>query len=164
MAFVSDGLVLNVAFADNSGKVVNRSYEVVETNYATAFGLADDWVATIQAASDSVVVSWFLAEKMIQDTVVLPAAGVQNENQVIVTGKLLGQPNESGYFSIPGAKITCFQATSGPNADIASFVAPSPLVTVGNLFIDGGAFYISDGENLVTPLSGRRRHTKSASS
>ena len=63
MAFVSDGIVLNVNFADNSGKTVTRTYEVVETDYAAAFALADDWVATIQAASDAVVVSWFLAEK-----------------------------------------------------------------------------------------------------
>lgn len=161
MAMVAAPFELTITFADNSGQQVTRQYEVAETVYATAFGLADDWVATFMAATDCALVSWSLNQKLVNDALTLPAIGVQNENQAIITGKIAGDPTESGFFTIPSPKVGVFVGTSGPDANKVDTGATIVSNVVG-LFLEGGALLLSDGENLSTPVTGKRRHTKNS--
>jgi hypothetical protein len=164
MSFNTQGFELVVDFADNAGKPVNRrTYKMVEASPAAIVAAAAGMIAIIAAASDAVITAYRIAEVIIQDSVTLPAAGVQNENQVIVSSPIVGIPNKSGTFTIPAPKITCFNATSGKGANEANFGGSSPLVDYAGMFDPdvGNQAYISDGEQIVsTQARGKRRHSK----
>ena len=161
MAMVPAPHELTITYADNSGQQTVRQYQVVETDYAAAFALADDWVATFLAATDCALVSWSLNQKLVNDALTLPAIGVQNENQAIITGKIAGDPTDSGFFTIPSPKVGVFVGTTGPDANKVNTEATIVSNVVG-LFLEGGALYLSDGENLTTPVTGKRRHTRNS--
>lgn len=159
MAFVLQNFIFTIAFADNSGAQTIRQYEVQDTDLAAVTALLDDWAATFAAVTDCEIVSYSLTQRWQEDAVTLPAAGVQNENQALITGKVDGDYSESITLSIPGAKIGVFQNTSGPDADKVD-ITETIVTNYLGLFADGGAFYVSDGEFAAAPFSGRRRHTK----
>jgi len=162
MAFVLQNLIFTISFADNSGAVSTRTYETQDTDIAAVTALVDDWATTFAAVTDCEIVSYALTQRWIEDTVILPASGVQNENQAIVTAKILGDPTESATITLPGPKSGVFVAPSGPLADVVDVAEPIVTNWLG-LFLDGGAFYVSDGENPVAPFSGRRRNVRNAS-
>lgn len=159
MAFVADSLFAVFAFADNSGKVVTRRYECQDTDPAAVAALMDDWATTIEGVTDAEIVSYSLEQRWIEDAVTLPAAGVQNENQAIITSKIDGDPTESATVTIPAPKIGIFSAATGPGADVLD-PSDTALGLFQALFLDGGAFYVSDGEFMSSVFSGRRRHVK----
>jgi len=161
MAFVLQNFIFTIAFADNSGAVSTRTYETQDTDLAAVTALLDDWATTFAAVTDAEIVSYSLTQRWIEDTVVLPAIGVQNENQAIVSAKILGDPTESAVITLPAPKSGVFVGQSGPSADVVNIAAQIVINWLG-LFLDGGAFYVSDGENPVAPFSGRRRHVKNS--
>lgn len=161
MAMVAAPFELNITLADNAGNQTTRQYEVAGADYAVAWGLADDWVATYMATTDCALVSWGLNRKMVNDALTLPDAGVQIENQAIITGKIAGDPTESAFFTIPGPKIDIFVAETGPDANKVD-TSDTLVTNVVGLFLEGGALLLSDGESLSTPVTGKRRHTRNS--
>lgn len=159
MAFVDQPFELVVSFADNSGEVVTRNYRLQDTDYADILTGLSSWIPTIAATTDDVIVSYFVKSIFVNDAIVLPAAGVQSENQAIISGKIEGQPLESFTVTIPAPKIGVFTATSGKGANIVNQAA-SIVTSFMGLFASGGAFYVSDGEFPAAGWSGKRRHTK----
>lgn len=161
MAMMPSPFELTITLADNSGAQTTRQYGILEDDYDVAWGLADDWVATYMAATDCALVSWGVNRKLVNDALTLPAIAVQLENQAIFSGKILGDPTDSGFFTVPYLKPGLYIATSGPDADKVDFGETAVTNLVG-LFLDGGVLTISDGEQLATPVTGKRRHTKNS--
>jgi hypothetical protein len=163
MAVVSDGYELIVSFADNGGKpYAQRTYPLVVTLAADVPAVVTAMLVTITAATDAVIAAYRVAEVYIEDTLTLPAAGVQNENQAIITAPIIGNPRKSGTITIPAAKIGCFVNTSGKGANVVQTAAGIAL-NYARMFdsAHGDETYISDGEFIdSSQMSGKRRHTK----
>lgn len=163
MALTSQGYELLVDFADNGGKpYARRTYPLVDTDPTTIPTVVAAMLVTIAAATDAVIAAYRVAEVYVEDALTLPAAGVQNENQAIITAPIVGRPNKSGTITIPAAKIGCFVATSGKGANVVS-TAAGIAQNYARMFdsAHGDEAYISDGEFIVSDqMSGKRRHTK----
>lgn len=165
MALVADGLELLVDLVDNGGNQNRRVYKLVETDITAVDAVVADMLTKIGAVTDSVVSAYRVAQVFVEDALVYPASGVQNENQALISAKIIGNPRKSGTLSIPGAKPAIFNATSGKQANIVNMGNAAILAYV-RMFDSGHGdeAYISDGEFIdASTASGRRRHTKNNS-
>lgn len=161
MAIGSEGWKVSVKLMDAGGDITTRTYKMIKT-------VADDVetdalaiLAALNPVTDCQIIGYEVSHIYAEDTVVFPSAGVQNENQAIVTVSLVGDPLKSATFSIPGANIGVFTAATGHGSNVVD-VLDAALVTYATLFRpDGtGVAYISDLENLDFMRAGRRRHVK----
>lgn len=163
MALTSVGWRLNVELADNGGKPYGqKTYDLVDTDPTTVAAVASSIMTKLGNVTDSHIAGYTLGERFVEDALTLPAAGVQNENQAIVTCPIVGRPDKSATVTIPAAKITCFTNTSGKGANIVNMGNAALLAYLG-IFdpTAGNEAYISDGEQLVAAAGGgKRRHTK----
>lgn len=165
MAIADLGFELLVDFADNGGKpYARRTYALVDTDPATVGAVVTSMIAKIIAATDAHVAAYRLAHVYVEDALTLPASGVQNENQLILTAPIAGDPLDSAFFSIPAAKPTLFTAASGKGANIAD-MSDATLLAYAGMFdaAVGNEAYISDGEQIDSLQGGgKRRHTKNS--
>jgi hypothetical protein len=163
MALTQQGYELLVDFADNGGKpYARRTYPLVATDITTIPAIITSMLATISAATDAVIASYRLAQVFVEDALVLPTAGVQNENQAIISAPILGRPNKSGTITIPAAKIGCFVSTSGKGANVVNTGA-GVAQNYARMFdsAHGDEAYLSDGEFIdSSQMAGKRRHVK----
>jgi len=163
MALTDVGYELIIDFADNGGKPYSRrTYPLVATDISLIPAIVTAMLATINAATDAVIAQYRLAQVFVEDALVLPAAGVQNENQAIISAPIIGRPNKSGTVTIPAATIGCFVATSGKGANVVNTGA-GVAQNYARMFdsAHGDEAYVSDGEFFDSDqMAGKRRHTK----
>jgi len=167
MAIVTEGFEITVTVADNGGQ---RSTLTYVCDPLTVMDFTDAQTAEIsirtalQAVTDSIVVGSSIKEVRYNDAIVLPAAGVQNENKASVTLQILGQ-NKKANMKIPAPKPTLFVGTSGEAADQID-VTDALLTTYFGNFLTAGYFTLSDGEKVSTDpngngiIVGKRIHAK----
>lgn len=166
MAIVQLKWRLSVNLADNSGDVTRRTYEAPEAAFAdfAAFTTASTALITLlEALTDAVVAGYQQEVVYVEDNLVLPASGVENENQAFFSGKIDGDPTDSATQSIPAADPDIFIALSGPGANVVDI--GDPAVTAWLALFDGTpGWTVSDGEFFdVQTVQGKRRHTKNSS-
>lgn len=158
---------LVVSIADNSGKTVNRTYNIsseIAEDYDAFITLVDDLVTKLNAMTSGLITSYRATGVYIEDTITLPASGVENENQAFFSGKIQGDPTDSATQSIPAADPAIFVATSGPGANVVDMADAAVVAWIG-LFDGAPGWTISDGETWLTPtVAGKRRHSKSSNS
>ena len=167
MALVQLKWILEVGLADNSGDIVTRFYEMPEAAAADfdAFTTASNAVlAALANMTDAVIANYALKAQYVEDTLVLPASGVENENQAFFSGKIVGDPTDSATQSIPAAKPGIFVSPSGPGANVVDMGDGAVTTWVGFFDQASPTWTISDGENWVSStVKGKRRHTKNSS-
>jgi len=163
MALVQNKWTLQVGIADNSGDVTPRFYEMPVAAAAdfAAFVIASNaLIAALNNMTSGVVANYKLGATYVENALTLPASGVENENQAFFSGKIAGDPTDSGTQSIPAADPGIFVATSGPGANVVDMNAGAVLTWVGFFDEVSPTWTISDGENWVgDTVSGKRRHT-----
>ena len=165
MALVQLVWGLEVGIADNSGDITPRFYEMPEASaadYDAFLLLVNSLLAALNNMTDGVVASYRIVAGFVENALVLPASGVENENQAFFSGKIVGDPTESATQSVPAATPGIFVATSGPGAKVVDMADAAVLTWVG--FFDAtGPWTISDGESWDAPtVKGKRRHTKNS--
>lgn len=169
MAIVQTGWRLTVSFTETSGKAVTRTYEaplaafVDYDAFETLVQVAvTGFIASVAAITDSVISSYQLEGVYIEDALALPV-GAENQVQAFFSGKIAGDPTDSGTLSVPAPVIGAFQTPTGPGYDIVDMSDPAVLQFI-NFFTDpGGPFTISDGELLeLTTVKGTRRTVKAS--
>ncbi|HEV7737090.1 MAG TPA: hypothetical protein VGO47_06940 [Chlamydiales bacterium] len=165
MAFVSQGWKLVLTFLDSGANQTTRTFDLTATDDAGDLAPVIADVATIVsawvAATDAVLISEQVTKVTVEDSVVLPAAGVQVENNAQISAKIDGIPNKSAVFEVPAPKITMFAATTGPGSNVVQFTT-TPVPALVNIFKDGGQAFISDGESITDQgIKGKRVHHKS---
>lgn len=163
MSFASAGFELVVTLKDNGGQPTTRSYAFVAgTAYADALTAAGILITALDALTNDLISSYRVAEVFDNSTQTLPADGVQNENQLILSIPILDKPHDSGTLTIPAPVIGAFVGTTGKAADQAN-VAATIITNFVGLFVDGGTFTLSDGDTaILSGLAGKRRHTKNS--
>lgn len=156
---------LIVSIADNSGATVSRTYTVPEgsvATYAEFSALIPAMLAAVEGITAGLITGYRSNEVYYEDTIVLPLSGVENENQVLFSGKIVGDPGKSAVVSVPAVDPAIFVATSGPGANQVD-MADAAVVTFIGMFDGAPGWSVSDGEYWLTPtVSGKRRHSKNS--
>jgi len=163
MALVFQKFKLTVNLADNGGSPYgSKEFDLVDIDPTTVAAVATSVITKLLAVTDSEVASYQISQVFINDALTLPASGVQNENQAIITCPVVGIPNKSATVTIPAANIGVFTNTSGKGANIVDMSDTALLAFLG--IYDptaGNEAYISDGEQIIAAAGGgKRRHTK----
>lgn len=156
---------LVVEIADNSGKTTKKTFELQSADAAAAATDAAAVLAAFNAVTAGVVKSYSINQVFVENALVLPASGVENENQALLSIRLASDPTKYGGFAIPAADPAIFVAASGAGANQVD-TGNAQLNTLVALFTAGNEAYISDGENADPALdfSGKRRHVASRNS
>lgn len=162
MAFVSGGFWSSISIADNGGNVTTKTYELDAADAAEATTNHAAVLAALTNVTDGRIIGHFWYEKMVQDTPTLPGAGVQIEDQALLTFEIAGNPLKSATHTIPAPKIGIFSAASGSGANVVD-LANTAVIAYRSMFQGAGECFISDGEKAERLKAGKRIHRKSRS-
>jgi len=160
MAIVSAGWELLVSMIDNGGDSTTKTYDLTSADAAAAATDAAAVIAALDAVTDALITDYGYYEKMVQDTVTYPAAGVQIEDLALLEFDIVGDPTKKATITIPAPSQGIFLTTTGAGANVVD-TADSALVTYRDLFRTDGKCTISDGEVANSLIKGRRIHRKS---
>lgn len=161
MAFVSTGWRVTFSLMDNGGNITTKTYELTSADATEAATDTATILARLTAVTDCEIVSYHSYEQFEEDTVAYPAAGVQKENQALLTFDIVDNPLKKATHSIPAPKQAIFVGVTGPNANIVD-TADADVIAYRQMFQAGGQCFISDGEVAFTLISGKRRHVKNS--
>lgn len=153
---------LRVELVDNSGKSTTKTYELQSADAATAATDSAAIIAALNAVTEAVIKSYSIAHMFVENALVLPASGVENENQALLNIRLASDPTKYATHAIPAADPGIFVAASGAGANVVD-TGDAALNTYVALFTSTNEAYISDGElaDGALDFSGKRRHVKS---
>lgn len=156
---------LSVEIVDNSGKPTTKRYELQSTDAATAATDSAAIMAALNAVSQGVIKSYTIGQSFVENALVLPASGVENENQALLSIRLASDPTKYARHAIPAADPAIFVATSGSGANQVD-PGNAALNAYVELFTTTNEAYISDGElaDVSLDFSGKRRHVASRNS
>jgi len=163
MALVAQGWDLVINWLDRGAKSTTTTIKLVPTDdagdAADVLSAAVDVIAALNAGSDLVIASYFVAKRFIENALTLPTAGTaEKEAKAHIVAKISTDPTDSGVFDLPGPNDDMFLATSGDNADVVD-VDNDPALSIVATFGPSGLAYISDGEHwLVDTAKGKRIH------
>jgi len=160
MALTSVGWKIVVTLADNGGDTTTKTYWTDATDETEAASALTAVISALGGVTDAVIVSYYTAEVIANDSLVYPASGVENQNQALLTFSLAGNPLDTATDAIPAAKPGIFQSVIGP---LAKIIDPTDAAVIAyrSLFQAAGPLYISDGEKVDSLIGGKRRHLKS---
>lgn len=162
MALVGGGFGMTVSFLDNGMNQVTREY-MMDPDIATyddAAAAAAGMIPDIVAVTDASIPQYRVFQVFSENALVIPASGVQVENQASITALLTTPGNKQANINIPAPKPAMFVALSGKQANIVN-TGWAPLVTFTDNFLIAGDFNISDGEEISRLVDGKRVHKRS---
>lgn len=153
---------LTVELADNSGQTTNKTYELQSADAAAAATDAAAILAALGAVTQAVVKSYSIGHNFVENALVLPASGVENQNTALLSIRLASDPTKYARHRIPAADPAIFVAASGAGANVVDTGDAAVNVYVA-LFTSTNEAYISDGElaDGALDFSGKRQHVKS---
>lgn len=156
---------LFVRVADNSGKTTSKTFELQSADAAAAATDSAAIIAALNAVTAGVVKSYSINHVFVENALVLPASGVENENQALLSIRLASDPTKYAGFAIPAADPAIFVAASGAGANVVD-TSNAAVNTLVALFTSTNEAYLSDGELADSSLdfSGKRRHVASRNS
>jgi len=157
MAYNLDGYTGYVTLIDNGSNTTTKSFKLTSSTAADAATDIAAIVAAMVNVTDAVVVSYGSTAVYVNDSVALPASGIQIEDQALITVSIVDHPTKSGTITIPAPKPEIFVATSGENANVVDLEDAAVEAYIGLFQADGEA-YISDGEIADLAKKGRRVH------
>lgn len=160
MALVDMGWFLAVTLVDNGANVTTLQFALRDATAAGAETDALAVLAALAAITNSVISDRYLKNKFSENALAYPAAGVENEDKASITCLLAGAGNKKANLKVPAPVIGLFTAASGGGANVVD-LSDADLVTYTDLFKSGAECYISDGEDLVSLVSGKRISAKS---
>jgi hypothetical protein len=168
MALTAIGWKLVVGMADRGGKVVNRTFDLTAVDTAGDASAVLTDVATIlsrlNGVSALVIKSYSVAKVYSNDALTLPtSAEAEAEQQLHLSALIIGDPTKSGTYDIPGPEQLCFQAASGPGADLPNF-GQTELNVFVDIFDSGASdlAHLSDGESWDgLTVKGKKTHKHS---
>lgn len=150
MALASTGFFANFVVIDSGGNKATLRYKLGEaaTDIASAATTAATLATRLAAVTDGVVLGYTVGEAFDEDTNFLAAAGVQIENQALISAKILNEEEKWAQLRIPAPKIGLFMASTGKNSNIVD-PADADLLTYLGSFETGQLAQVSDSEVLA---------------
>ncbi len=149
-----------MTLVDNGANVTTLQFALRSADATAAATDSSAVVLALEAISDSVISDYYIKHKYSETVLAYPAAGVENENKASITVLLAGAGNKKANIKVPAPVIGVFTAASGGGANVVD-MSDVDLNTYIDLFKAGAECYISDGEDLVSGVSGKRISAKS---
>lgn len=153
---------------ETSGKTVDRTYKA-GSSITTYAELAAAWalaLGKVVAVSDSVIYTYVYKHIFVENALALPAAA-ENNNQALLSGKIIGSPRKSATVTIPAVKPGLMVSPTGKGYDVVD-TSNAVVIAFVNMFdsaIADGDWVISDGESWDNAtVSGKRINSKSTNS
>ena len=159
MALVSKGYWGWNTRVDTGGQRTTLHYQLRGADEIAAAANMTAIRAALNAITDTVEAAYGLGYRYEEDDLSYPAGDVQNENKLSCTVVLAGGQKRAN-FKVPGPKVGCFVAATGPGNNECN-VNAGIVTDYFDLFTLAGAAYISDGEDALLLESGKRIHAKS---
>lgn len=148
MALTSAGFELNVTIIDNTANTSTLRYALNAIDMTQAALDAAEIMTALNGVTAGVIKSYSIAERFIEDTLVLPASGVEVEERAVVTVQLASSPVKRATLVIPAPEVGLFVATSGEQAAEVD-TTNAQLIDYVQLFqATGGVATLSDGETV----------------
>lgn len=171
MALTFSHYELVCTLVDNNGDRSNLRYILTAADDTAATTDATTIRNALLAVTNATLVRYNINKIFAEDgDIVYPAAGVQNEDKLLVNVLLDAPGYKTAKLLIPAPKITLFTAPTGPGAAIASNT--NILRDYVALFeTTAGVALLSDGETVQDPVvpgsgdnivNGRRISTKNS--
>lgn len=161
MAIALQGYRGYMTLVDNGGNETTKTFQLREaTDFELAHSAMLSIVTALTALTNAKVKTWGTTRVMAEEALVLPASGVQIEDQALLTVTIDGKPNKSATLTVPAPIPAVFVDTSGEGANVVN-TAWATLNTYVNCFKSTGQAFISDGEDVGALFKGRRIHRKS---
>ena len=135
MTLVGGGFGMTVSFLDNGMNQVTREYMMDPdiVTYEDAAAAAVAMIPKVVAVTDASIPQYRVFQVFSENALVIPASGVQVENQASITALLTTPGNEQANINIPAPKPAMFVALSGKQANIVNTTWPA-LVTFTDSF------------------------------
>lgn len=158
MAIVADHFEITIKLVDEGANFSTMTFQCRDTLYADVVTAKTALVAALDAVTNCVIQRVSINEVWANDAFAYPS-GVETANKLSITAELAGGVGKKANMKIPGPIDAMFGAsgTAGFNTLDTSNAA---IITYTNLFKSAGDFYISDGEDFETLVSGKRIHAK----
>ena len=160
MVLVTQGWWLAATLVDNGANSSTLQYQLRSADATEAAADASAVISALNSITDAVISDYYIKHKYSENALVYPAAGVQNEDKASITVLLSGGGNKKGNLKIPAPVIGVFTAASGGGANVVD-MSDVDLNIYLDLFKTASECYISDGEDLVSGVSGKRISAKS---
>lgn len=156
---------LSCELVDNSGKSTTKTYELQSADAAAAATDSAAIIAALVAITGCKLKSYTIGQTFVENALLLPVSGIENENQALLSIRLASDPTKYATHAIPGAIPGLFVSNSGPGANVVDATVAALQTYVG-LFTTTNEAYLSDGELADSSLvfSGKRRHVASRNS
>ncbi len=158
MAIVTSHFEITVKLVDEGANFSTLTFYPRDTVYADVVTAKTALVAALDAITDCTIQRVSINEVWKNDAFSYPS-GVETANKLSMTVELAGGIGKKANIKVPGPIDAMFGAsgTAGFNTLDTSNAA---VITYTNLFKAAGDFYVSDGEDLETLISGKRIHAK----
>ncbi len=158
MAIVTDHFEITIKLVDEGANFSTLTFQCRDAAYADCVTAKTALIAALDAITNCVIQRVSINEVWKNDAFAYPA-GVETANKLSMTVELAGGIGKKANIKVPGPIDAMFGAsgTAGYNSLDTGNAA---IITYTNLFKAAGDFYVSDGEDLETLISGKRIHAK----
>lgn len=158
MAILTDHFEITIKLVDEGANHSTLTFKCRDTAYADVVTAKTALIAALDAVTDCVIQRVSINEVWQNDAFAYPS-GVETANKLSITAELAGGIGKKANMKIPGPIDAMFGASGTAGFNTLN-TANAAIITYTNLFKAAGDFYISDGEDFETLISGKRIHAK----
>jgi len=149
---------MTVTLVDTGANTSTLRFILRAANHGAATAAATLITAQLALLSDCVIQRMALSEVYYNDAFAYPASA-ETANKASLTVMLTGGDGKKANLKIPGPKDSIFVSSTGSGYNVID-TSNSAVTGYVDLFKSGGSAYISDGEDALDIVSGKRIHAK----
>ena len=154
MAIVASRFEITVKLVDEGANHASMTFKCRDTVYADVVVAKTALVAALDAVTDCVIQRVSINEIWKNDAFAYPT-DVETKDKASITVELAGGEGKKANIKISGPIDAMFGASGTKGFNVVD-TGNALLITYCNLFKAAGEFYVSDGEDLETIISGKR--------
>ena len=158
MAIVASHFEITARLVDEGANFSTMRFQCRDTAYADVVVAKTNLVAALDAVTDCVIQRVTISEVWSNDAFAYPT-DVETANKLSMSIELTGGLGKKANLKVPGPVDGIFGASGTAGFNVLD-TANALILTYVALFESGGEFYISDGEDAETLISGKRIHAK----
>src|SRR5574341_1282907 len=151
------GYFLTLTVIDRNADDATLTYELRSADMTAALADALNIIGDFIAVSDALPVAYAVAQRFVEDAIVIPTVGEMQIKARVGVRLANGQGNET--LDIPAPKENIFMTPTGKGNNIVN-VAFGALITYVSNFYTAGIAFFSDGEAVDAMTEGRKVSSK----
>ena len=158
MAIITDHFEITMTLADEGCNVSTLTFQCRAALYADAVLAKTALIGAIQNMTNCAIQRVSINEVWKNDAFSYPI-NTETANKLSMTVLLTGGTGKKANLKVPGPSDTLFGASGTAGFNILD-TSNAAVAVYMNLFKSTGEFYVSDGEDLDSLVSGKRIHAK----